>query len=146
MLEAEKFAILFKSFYKQRQAEIGKKNQAKAKQHSEAEHLLFENYSFPSSKNNSRYSKKCTKNRYVCLNEVIWLMAMKTRLKMKNRLHRYNINRPRPKHGHKCTKYKMYRGIMMVICIKQHLSNIWSSIYEKVKQHWGSVKKSVAYK
>ena len=61
MLEAEKFAILFKSFYKQRQAEIGKKNQAKAKQHSEAEHLLFENYSFPSSKNNSRYSKKCTK-------------------------------------------------------------------------------------
>ena len=65
---------------------------------------------------------------------------------MKNRLHRYDINRPRPKHGHKCAKYKMYRGIMMVICIKQHLSNIWSSIYEKVKQHWGSVKKSVAYK
>ena len=35
---------------------------------------------------------------------------------------------------------------MMVICIKQHLSNIWSSIYEKVKQHWGRVEKSVAYK
>ena len=26
---------------------------------------------------------------------------------------------------------------MIVICIKQHLSNIWSSIHEKVKQHWG---------
>ena len=39
-------------------------------------------------------------------------------------IHRYDINRPRPKHGHKCAKYKMYRGIMMVICIKQHLSNI----------------------
>ena len=22
-------------------------------------------------------------------------------------------------------------------CIKQHLSNIWSSNHEKVKQHWG---------
>ena len=30
-------------------------------------------------------------------------------------------------------------SIIMVICIKQHLSNIWSSIHEKVKQHWGWV-------
>ena len=42
-------------FYKQRQAEIDKKQknkkkkQAKAKQYPEAELLLFENYSFPSS-------------------------------------------------------------------------------------------------
>ena len=35
---------------------------------------------------------------------------------------------------------------MMVIYIKQHLSNIWSSIHEKVKQHWGWTEKSVAYK
>ena len=33
-----------------------------------------------------------------------------------------------------------------VICIKQHLINIWSSIHEKVKQHWGWVEKSVACK
>ena len=32
-------------FYKQRQAEIGKKIQAKAKEDPEAEILLFENYS-----------------------------------------------------------------------------------------------------
>ena len=32
---------------------------------------------------------------------------------------------------------------MMLICIKQHLSNIWSSIHEKGKQRWG---KSVDYK
>ena len=31
---------------------------------------------------------------------------MKMRLKMKNN-QRYNINRLRPRHGHKCTKYKM---------------------------------------
>ena len=36
---------------------------------------------------------------------------------------------------------------MMGICIKQHLSNIWSLIHEKVKQHWGWVaKKRSLYK
>ena len=60
---------------------------------------------------------------------------------MKNRLHRYDINRPRPRHGHKYTKYKLRRSIIMVLCIKQHLSNIWTSIYEKIKQYWGWVKK-----
>ena len=61
------------------------------------------------------------------------------RLKMKNR--------PRPRHGHKYTKYKICLNIMMVVCIKQHLSNIWSSTHEKVKQHWGwAEKKCVAYK
>ena len=37
---------------------------------------------------------------------------------------------------------------MMVICINQHLifikqylSNIWKSIHEKAKQHWGKVEK-----
>ena len=43
---------------------------------------------------------------------------------MKNRLHRYDINRPRPRHGHKYTKYKLRRSIIMVLCIKKHLSNI----------------------
>ena len=60
---------------------------------------------------------------------------MKMRLKMKNRSQGYEMNRPRPRHGHKYTIYKMCVGIMMVICIKQHLSNILSSIYKKVKQH-----------
>ena len=32
---------------------------------------------------------------------------MKMRLKMKNRSHRYDINRPRPRNGHKYIKYKM---------------------------------------
>ena len=48
------------------------KNQAKAKQHPEAELLLFENYSLSSStlstKNNRRHSIKCTKrSKYICL-------------------------------------------------------------------------------
>ena len=43
---------------------------------------------------------------------------------MKNRSHRFGINRPGPRHDHKYTKYKMCISIMMVTCIKQHLSNI----------------------
>ena len=34
-------------------------------------------------------------------------MTIKIRLKMKNRSHRNDINRPRPRYGHKYTKYKM---------------------------------------
>ena len=64
-------------------------NQAKAKQHSEAKILLSENCllssSMLSSKNN-RYYKKCAKTS-VCFNESIWLIIMKVKLKMKNRLH-----------------------------------------------------------
>ena len=56
---------------------------------------------------------------------------------MKNRSSRYDINRPRRRHGHKYTKYKLCLSFMMVICVNPHLSNIWSSIHDKVKQHWG---------
>ena len=47
---------------------------------------------------------------------------------MKNRPHRFNINRPRARHGHKCSKYKNCLITMMVIFIKQQLSNICGSI------------------
>ena len=53
---------------------------------------------------------------------------------MKNTSQIY-INKPRPRHGHRYTKYKMNLSIIMVVCIKQHLSNILGSIHEKVKQH-----------
>ena len=38
--------------------------------------------------------------------------------------HKYGINRPIPKYGHKYTKYKMCLSTMMAICIKQHLTDI----------------------
>ena len=62
----------------------------KAKQHAEAQFLSFENYSLSSSTLSSKkiiqdIIKKCTKNKQVCLNEVIWLMTKAMRLKMKNR-------------------------------------------------------------
>ena len=39
-------------------------------------------------------------------------MTLKMMLKMKNRSHRYEINRPSPRNGHKYTKYKMCLSIM----------------------------------
>ena len=104
------------------------KIRVKAKQHAEAERFLLENYvvssSTLSSKDSRRYSKKYAKNKYAYLNEDIWLMAIKMRLNMKNRSSRYDINRPRCRHGYKYTKCEICLDIMMVICIKQHLSNI----------------------
>ena len=44
-------------------------------------------------------------------------MAMKMKLKMKNRPQRYDINRPRPRNGQKYTKCKMFQN-NLVICIK----------------------------
>ena len=49
---------------------------------------------------------------------------MKMRLKMKNGSQRYDINRPRPRHGDKYTKYIMFLNIMVVIYIKKYLSKI----------------------
>ena len=34
------------------------------------------------------------------------------------------------------SKYKKCLSMMMPICKKQHLSNTWNSIHEKVRQHW----------
>ena len=47
---------------------------------------------------------------------------MEMRLKMKNRSHRYDINRSRSRHGHKYIKCKM--SPYNAMCTKQHLSKI----------------------
>ena len=74
-------------------------------------------------------------------------MTMKIILKLNDRSHRYDTNRSRTGHGHKRIKYKICLSIMMVMCIKQRLSNIWSSIHGNVRQQWGWFKgKSCLYK
>ena len=65
---------------------------------------------------------------------------------MKKRSHRYDINRPRSRHRRKYSKYKKCSSTMMLICIKQHLSNIGSSVHEKVKQDWGWTEKELCLK
>ena len=68
---------------------------------------------------------------------------------MKNLSHRYNINGTRSRHGRKY-KYKILNikcvSVRSWLCNKQDLSNIWSWIHEKVKQHWGSIEKSCSSK
>ena len=56
---------------------------------------------------------------------------------MKMRSYQYDLNRSRYMVG--------ISNMMMVIGIKQHLSNIWRSAHEKVKQHWGWVEKKRWY-
>ena len=43
---------------------------------------------------------------------------------MKNRSYTYDINKSRFTHGKKSGKYKMYLSMTMIVCAKQHLSNI----------------------
>ena len=45
------------------------------------------------------------------------------KLEMKNG-HRFDINRTRPRHEHKYTKYKRSLSLIMVMCNKHHLSTI----------------------
>ena len=59
------------------------KNQAKAKQHPEAQLLLFEKYSHSLSERTSKQKNKCA-----YINEIIRLIIMKMKMKMKNRSHR----------------------------------------------------------
>ena len=44
--------------------------------------------------------------------------------KKKNRSHRYDINRPRSRLGHKYSKYKKSLTMIMLTCTRHHLSNI----------------------
>ena len=121
------------------------KNQANAKQHSEAELLIFEIYCShsPSTLTSKivRHIKNKQRNKYVCVHEIIWVIIMKIKMKSNKRSHRYDIHRTRSIHGHKYRKYKKYFCMMILICIKQHLSKIWSLIHEKVKGHWDWVEK-----
>ena len=68
------------------------------------------------------------------------------KIKMKSKSHRTDINRYRSSRGVNVVNIVNIVNIkclsmMMLICIKQHLSNIWSWIHEKVKQHWGWIQK-----
>ena len=63
--------------------------------------------------------KNKQKNMCVCIHQIIRVIMMKIRMKMKNRSHRYDINRPKY-----TNKYTKYLSMTMLTCSKQHLSNI----------------------
>ena len=69
------------------------KNQANAKQHPEAELLLFDNYSHSSTTLSSKNNKTCTKKFKkraicICIHKIIRSIIMKMKMKIKNRTHR----------------------------------------------------------
>ena len=74
------------------------------------------------SKSNWAYSNVQTSN-CACFNNIISLILRKMQ-----KLHMCEIHRLWPKHWHKYAKYVMCPSIMTLICIKQRLSNICSSI------------------
>ena len=55
--------------------------------------------------------------------------------KNEKRSPRYETNRPSSRYGHKYSKCKNRFNMIVLICINQHLSNIWSSIHEKVDKY-----------
>ena len=58
----------------------------------------------------------CQKNKRVCFEEIMsWIII---KMKMKNRSNWYDINRPRPRHGLKYTKYEKCLSMMMFISYK----------------------------
>ena len=85
--------------------------------------------------------KNKQKNKHVFIHEIMQSVIMKMKTKMKIDSRENGINRPKYRHGHKYSTHMKRISMMMLICIKQHLSNIWSSVYDNVKQHRGWVEK-----
>ena len=83
------------------------------------------------SQNDRTYFKKLAK--CVCVHDIIRLIIMKMKMKINHIVNRYDINRH---------ILVLAVSMMILICIKQHLSNIWNSIHEKVKRQWGWVEKA----
>ena len=78
------------------------------------------------------------KNKCVCIHVITRLTIIKIKMEMKKWSHRYNINRPSSWYGHKYSKYDVW---WYSVWWHLYVSNIWSSIHKKVKQHWGWVEK-----
>ena len=106
-------------------------------------HILYQRYH---PKVIGHLLKNKRKNKCDCIHKITRLIIMKMMLKMKNRWHRFDIYRSRSRNNHKYSKRKTSLTVMMLPCIKQHLSNIQSSIQKKIEQHWGLIEKSVACK
>ena len=79
--------------------------------------------------------------RYVGSNKIKWLIIMKTKIKIRNRSHGYDIFLYLVySHGFDIFLYLVYLcsclclSMMVLTYIKQHSSHIGSSIQERVKQ------------
>ena len=68
------------------------------------------------------------------------------KMEMINKLHRYDINRPRHRHGHKYSEYKKCLNMMMLKFTKQHQATLEAQFMKTSSNTEAELKKSVAYK
>ena len=73
--------------------------------------------------------KNKQKSQCAFIKKIMWLIILKMKMKMKNRSHKYHMNRPRSRHKLKNSKYKRDFSTMILICLKLHLNNMWSSTH-----------------
>ena len=55
-----------------------------------------------------------TFHRLVFLNNAVWLMILKMKLKMESRSHRYDINKNKSRNGHKYSQYLNYVSVCLI--------------------------------
>ena len=103
-------------------------------------HILYPRY-YP--KITGHILKNKQKNKCVCIHEIKGLITTKMKMNVKNRSHRYDINRPRSRHRHKYSKYKKLHSIL---CVKQHLSNLKLSSWESKATVGLNLKKALLLK
>ena len=115
-------------FNKQRQAEIGKKTKQILCStlrlnfcHPKTIGILHPRYHLTIT---GYILKNKQKNKHVCIHEIMQLIIMNMKMEMKIDSRKYGINRPRCRQEHKYSKYMKHLSMTMLICIKQHLSNI----------------------
>ena len=75
--------------------------------------------------------KNKQKIKCVFTDKIIRLIIMKMEIKMKNKSHRYDINRSRPRHGHKYCKFK---NCLSVIILEAQFKKKLSSTEAKLKK------------
>ena len=68
------------------------------------------------------------------------------KMRMKNRSHRYDINRSRSRHEHKYTEYKTCLSMMILICIQQHQATFGAQFMRKSSNSEAEMMQSIAYK
>ena len=142
---SDSFMILFNTCITNTRLKSAK-YQAKVKQQPEAELLLFGKCSYSS----SMFSKKLTGNilknvwnkKRVWFREIIWLIIMKVKIKMKRK---HYIDTRQIDLGLLSFSVKINFNVSS-LCIKEDPSNIWSSIHEKFNQNWGWVEKHLCLK
>ena len=114
------------------------KNQRNAKQNPEATLL---------SKNNRIYSKKQAKNNCVRIHEIMRVIIMKIKMKMKNRSYIYNMHRStRSRHGHKFSKCKRLSVWWCLYVPSNTLATFEAQFMKNLSNTEDELKESAAYK